>query len=71
VQKPRRISGTAALECTSCNHKWDEQYSVRMDENGNPDINQLNCFLKKRRLVCPKCQNISFKILRIIVSLIH
>ncbi len=67
-----RISGHATLQCGSnTSHKWEEKYSVRADENRNPDMAQLNYFLKKRRVLCPQCQNISFKILRVTVVTVH
>lgn len=69
----RVVSGKVVLQCSSgrCKHGWDEGYSVAADENGNPDVGLLNHFLEKRKIKCPLCGYISFKILKIVVSAVH
>jgi len=71
--KPRRISGRVTLQCNSdATHQWEEGYSVCADESGNPDLQQLNYFLKRKRTIqCPKCGSISFKVIKVIVTAVH
>lgn len=68
----RRISGHATLQCNAdASHKWEEEYSVRADQHGNPDRSQLEYFLKIRRVKCPHCGHISYKIISVIVATVH
>lgn len=68
----RRISGHATLQCNSnASHKWEEGYSVHSDEHGNPNMAQLNIFLKRRKVRCPECDCISFKIIGVTISTVH
>lgn len=63
----RLISGKAHLQCNACQHKWQEGYSVGIQYDG-PNMDQLNGWLKKRKIVCPKCKHISFTITLATVS---
>lgn len=68
----KKVFGKVLLQCNADKtHQWQETYSTNADNNGNPMIYQLNVSLKKRKVQCPKCKCISFKIIRIIVSLVH
>ncbi|MFH1193465.1 MAG: hypothetical protein V1661_00555 [bacterium] len=72
MRKARRLAGYVLLQCNADKaHQWQEEYSVGADDNGNPIVDQLNIFLKRRKLQCPKCKCISFKIIKIIISTVH
>lgn len=65
----RKISGHVKLQCrASTSHQWEKVYSVRSDEHGNPNLNDLNYFLKASKVKCPHCGHISYIILEIVVT---
>ena len=68
----RRVSGKATLRCKADPlHEWKVGYVVHADELGNPNMEQLNIFLKKHRVCCPECGHVSYIIIEVSIKAIR
>lgn len=65
ARKSKSVNASVELKCNACGHRWHEDMSVLREADGSVDYMRIEHILKHRKVCCPRCSYISYKINRV------